>query len=146
MGYITALLKKCNSVMRCNMLFYKQLKDSRKNVIWTNETKVGIIGDNTQHHIWWKPNTAYKHKLLNCQSQWRSDLSSLCSHRTRIPCTYWINHDLLCIRSNVRPSVWQLMFAWNLIMQQGNEPIHPKTAMSTNLGRNKRALMHEVGH
>lgn len=28
-------------------------------------TKVGMFGDNTQHHIWWKPITAYEHKHLN---------------------------------------------------------------------------------
>lgn len=41
-----------------------KLQDFWNSVLCTDETQMETFGHNKQHHIWWKPTTAYQHEHL----------------------------------------------------------------------------------
>lgn len=61
-------------------------QDFGGNVLWTDETKVEMCGNNAQHHGWLKLNR--EHNIINTSHQ----LSNMID-----PCCHWIHLEILCI-------------------------------------------------
>ena len=56
--------KNMAALLRFAKLHLNKPQDFWNNVLWTDETKEGMFGHNSQQHCWRKPNTACKHKHL----------------------------------------------------------------------------------
>ncbi|KAF7644157.1 hypothetical protein LDENG_00226770, partial [Lucifuga dentata] len=60
--------KKKKKTITAHLKFAKEHLDTPQcyweNVLWTDETKVELLGKNTQHYVWRKKGTAYQHENI----------------------------------------------------------------------------------
>ncbi|KAF7643573.1 hypothetical protein LDENG_00237070, partial [Lucifuga dentata] len=96
-----------------------------ENVLWTDETKVELLGKNTQHYVWCEKGTAYQLKyggrnimIWDCFAA--SGPGSLAIIEGQM--NSQVYHGIL--QDNVRVAVRQLKLSRSWMMQRDNDPKH----------------------
>uniref|UniRef100_A0A8C5LM91 Transposase n=1 Tax=Leptobrachium leishanense TaxID=445787 RepID=A0A8C5LM91_9ANUR len=120
-----------------------------QNILWTDETKIELFGNNTQHYVWRKKGTAHKHQnLIPTAKHGRGSimvwgcLAASGSGRIVVidgKINSRVYQDIL--QEHVRPSVHQLKLRRGWVMQQDNDRKHTSNSTKEWLHQNKIRLL-----
>uniref|UniRef100_A0A3B4X5Q9 Transposase Tc1-like domain-containing protein n=1 Tax=Seriola lalandi dorsalis TaxID=1841481 RepID=A0A3B4X5Q9_SERLL len=112
-----------------------------QNVLWTDETKIELFGKNTQHYIWRRKGTAYRHDNIIPTVKYGGGNLMIWAQPAIIEGK--INSQVYqrILQDNLRLSVHQLKLSRKLVMQQDNDPKHQSKSTTDWFQKNKICLL-----
>ncbi|KAK3562843.1 hypothetical protein QTP86_010750 [Hemibagrus guttatus] len=120
-------------------------QDFWENTLWTDETKIELLGRSVSHYVWRKSNTAFQIKIIIPTVKYGGGSVMVCgcfaaSGPGRLAVINGTMNSAVyqkILKENVRSSVCDLKLKQTWVLQQDNDPKHTSKSTSEWLKKNK---------